>query len=485
MDGLKRLSFDTFDGNQTIRKYPEKVLMFGEGNFLRAFVGSIFQELAERGLYRSRIVCVQGIENGMADVINEQNGLYTVVQRGMKNGEIIDRYQVIEVVSRCLNPYREYENYLALAKSQDLELVISNTTEFGICFDENEAWERTVKANFPAKLTEFLYRRFKYFGGDKTKGLTFMPCELICDNGSMLKANVLKYAKFWNLGEDFIAWLDRCNTFCNTLVDRIVSGYPSGDIENIRKKTGYEDRLTDVCEPFTFWAIQGNDAINERFKFDRTEKNIVVSEDIGYYRNRKVRILNGAHTMSILGGLLAGIDTVYDMMQDDTFCRYIRTGIDREIIPTVGRNRDLSEFASDVLERFRNPFLNHKLSSIALNSTSKFKERVLPTIKEYMIKFHKVPELLAFSFACLIAFYLKDDNPFINDESVFMVEYFLAKKQECPVRYIMSDRVLWGEDLTGYSGLAEKVSEQYHSILQKGIKKALESALAGEHSEEN
>jgi tagaturonate reductase len=474
MKELNRVNVDS-----SMRK--EKVLMFGEGNFLRAFAAFLIQKLNDAGVFDGGIVVLQGTTQGTAELINNQQGLYHVIERGMENGKVIDRTTLINIVNRCINPYTDYKAYLETAKNPDLQLIISNTTEFGICYSENENIEKKIHENFPAKLTDFLHKRFLHFKGAMDKGLVILPCELIDKNADMLKSIVLRYADEWNLGKDFKAWLNNANLFANTLVDRIVSGYPKNEASEICKSLGYEDKLLDVCEPFFLWAIEADSSLSKRLPLDKSNLDVIITKDLDFYRTRKVRILNGAHTMSVLAGHLSGLDTVEHMVKDRLFEQYIQKGLFEEIIPAM-QGEGLEKYALDVIERFLNPYLNHKLLSIALNSISKFKSRVLPSIKDYAHKFKTAPKALSFSLAALIQFYMTGLGSFVNDEKQY-VDVFFAIKEKCKddinktVTAVLDEQLFWGEKLTAVNGLADLVTRFLGLIRQGGVRQAIEEII--------
>lgn len=452
---------------------PEKILVFGEGNFLRAFAGYIVQKLNDSGEYSGGITALQGVESGLCDMINQQDGLYNVIERGIENGKVIERFTLINCLNKCLNPYADYQGYLNIAKNPDLQVIISNTTEFGICYAEAENVSDSVHYNFPAKLTDFLYKRYTHFKGAADKGLVILPCELIDKNGDKLKEIILKYANQWELEKGFTDWLEKANIFTNTLVDRIVSGYPKAEAEDICNKLGYTDNLLDVCEPFLLWVIEGDKNLLNKLPLDKCGLDIIVTDDLSQYRTRKVRILNGAHTMSVLAGHLAGFEIVEQLVNDETFIKYIKKGVFEEIIPAM-QGEKLKEYALDVIERFKNPFLNHKLLSISLNSISKFKARVLVSIKDYIEKFGKSPQILSFSLAALLEFYKQGADKFVNDEKFYIeeVKSIIQKYNDDKdiVHAFLNSKILWEEDLTALKGLEDAVGGFYTAIQQKGIK---------------
>lgn len=413
--------------DKTIR--PERIIQFGEGGFLRGFVDWMLQEVNEKTDFNGSVAVVQPIENGMCGMLEKQGCMYTHICRGIEG---VDR-RVIDVISRCINPYEDYDAYLALAENPDFRFVVSNTTESGIAYSEGDKLSDRPQKSFPAKVTALLKKRFDA-GLD---GFVFLPCELIDKNGTTLKNIILRYADEWNLGEDFKSFVENKNVFCNTLVDRINTGYPKGeDLE-----LGYEDNMVNTSEYFHLWVIEGpKDKVLE-IPFDKTDLNVIVTDDMTMYRTRKVRILNGAHTAMIPYALLSGVETVKDCMEDKTMCEFDRACVYDEIIPTLDLPEDeLLSYADSVFERFNNPYIKHFCSSISLNSVSKFKVRVLPSILEYIKRYNKMPEKLLFSFARLIEFY-KTDMP--NDDKDVME---FMKKASC--EEILANKSLWDEDLT-------------------------------------
>jgi tagaturonate reductase len=446
---------------------PERVLLFGEGNFLRAFAAVVVQKLNENAGFDGSIVVLQGTENGLCKQINAQNGLYTVIARGAENGQAVEAAEVVDCVSRCIDPYVNYAEYLKLAENPDLKLVISNTTEFGICYDKAEAAGQDMYRNFPAKLTDFLYRRFTRFGGAADKGLIVLPCELIEQNGKKLKEFVRRYASEWRLPPAFFAWLGQAVVFADTLVDRIVSGYPKAEAESICQRLGYQDALLDVCEPYLLWVIESESAALKTLPFDRCGLDIIVTKDLRPYRTRKVRILNGAHTMSVPAGHLCGFETVEDLVKDPCFNAYIRRGIFEEIMPSF-EGEGLEKYAEEVIGRFFNPYLKHKLAAIALNSISKFQTRVLPSIKDYVARFGKSPACLSFSFAALYVFY-RTAGEAVQDEPIFLAE----TEKTVDLQAFMRSKLLWGENLSEIPGFYEAAADSLTRIEKSGIQEAL------------
>lgn len=413
-------------------KRTERVIQFGEGNFLRGFVDWILQITNEKTDFDGSAVVVQPIETGMCEMLAAQDCVYHLVMRGLRGGKPVQETKVIDVISRTVNPYSDYAEYLKLAHNPDFRFVVSNTTESGISYREGDSKTDCPPVSFPAKVTALLYERFQL----GYKGFIFLPCELIDKNGAALKNIILRYAMEWGLGDDFAAWVEKENVFCNTLVDRIVTGYPKDE----KPELSFEDNMVDTCELFHLWVIEGPKEILKELPLDKTGLNIIVTDDLEKYRTRKVRILNGAHTSMIPYALLSGVETVGECMENARIASFVKSAVTEEIIPTLDLPKEeLVSYANDVFERFENPFIRHYCSSIALNSVSKFKVRVLPSILEYKRRFGKLPDKLLFSFAKLIEFYKTDmtaDDPAVCE---FMKNASTAE--------ILANTGLWGEDL--------------------------------------
>ena len=407
----------------------ERVIQFGEGGFLRGFADWMIQKINETTDFDGKVVVVQPIEKGMCDLLTAQDCMYTHLCRGVEGVDM----QRIDVISRCIKPYEDFDDYLALAENPDFRFIISNTTEVGIVFVETDRFTDRPAGSFPGKLTQLLKKRFDL----GLNGFVFLPCELIDKNGESLKECVLQYADLWNLGQDFKDWLVEENVFCNTLVDRINTGYPRD--ENI--DVGFDDKLVNTSEYFHLWVIEGYAELFQEIPFDKCGLNVIVTDSLQMYRTRKVRILNGAHTSLVPYALLSGFDTVKSCIDDEKMLAYLKKCIFEEIIPTLDLPREeLISYANDVITRFSNPYIRHMLSSIALNSVSKFKVRVLPSILEYIKRFNRMPETLLFSFAKLIDFYRTDMT---NDDPA--IEAFM---KQATVGQILAREDLWGQDLT-------------------------------------
>jgi tagaturonate reductase len=443
---------------------PVKVLQFGEGNFLRAFVDWIIDILNEKADFNGAVEIVQPISKGMAKMVNDQDGLYHVVLNGLQHGKTISETRLISSVAGAFNPYEDFGHFLKTAENPHLQFIISNTTEAGITFNANDTNATMLADSFPAKVTQLLYHRFKHFNGAADKGLALIPCELIEKNGDTLKQTILQYIALWNLPNDFKTWVDTANTFCNTLVDRIVPGYPKDTIDEIQKSVGYEDNLVVTAEPFHLWVIEATDAVRKSFPAEKADLQVKFVNDLTPYRTRKVRILNGAHTALVPVAYLRGLRTVRESVDDQYTGEFIRKAIFDEIIPTLDLSKEeLTQFANDVIERFQNPFIRHELISISLNSVSKYKVRVLPSVIEYTKHTGKLPEKLLHSLAALIRFYkgeVKGEAIPLNDTPEILDFFKKAWATNNPVQVVkatLSNKTFWDQDLTLIEGLENKV----------------------------
>lgn len=405
----------------------ERIIQFGEGGFLRGFVDWMLQIVNEETDYEGSVVVVQPIEKGMCDMLTAQNCEYTHIIRGVEG--VLEKK--INVISRCVKPYEDWDAYLALAENPDFRFVVSNTTESGIVYKEDDKATDMPPASFPAKVTLLLKRRYDL----KLGGFVFLPCELIDKNGKNLRECVIKCARNWGFDEEFISWVENENVFCNTLVDRINTGYPKD--ENIES----DDKMLNTSEYFHLWVVEGYDKLFDEIPFDKANLNVIVTNELEKYRTRKVRILNGAHTSMIPYALLSGLETVKDCLEDEKMSAFLRRCVFEEIMPTLDLPKEeLEAYASSVMERFANPYIKHYCSSIALNSVSKFKVRVLPSLEEYIVRFGKMPENLLFSFAQLIKFYRTDMTNDAADVTEFM--------KTATVEEILANETLWDKDLS-------------------------------------
>lgn len=450
---------------------PIKVVQFGEGNFLRAFVDYAFQKLNEHEGLNAGVAVVQPIERGLVSMLNDQDGLYTLFIKGVKSREIIQEKHLISSIVEAIDPYANFQRYLDLAKEEELQFIISNTTEAGIAYYEGDSKEMAPPNSFPAKLILLFLERFNHFKGDKAKGLTIIPCELINYNADTLKGILLKYADNWNLGEDFKNWLIEANTFHNTLVDRIVPGYPKDSIEEYNAELDYKDQLIVSAESFFLWVIEGDEDLKRKLPFQNTGLDVKIVQDMQPYRTRKVRILNGAHTSMVPFSILYGNETVKETVDNNFTGNFVEKVIYDEIIPTLTLpEEELKSFAGEVLDRFRNPFIKHQLASIALNSVSKFKVRVLPSLLEYQKDKGTLPINLVFAFACLIRFYKGEwrgkELPVDDDQSIesFFKNAWSNGDSDSVAQKVLQNVDFWDTDLTTVPGLKESIIKALDSI---------------------
>lgn len=483
-----------------IAALPEKVLQFGEGNFLRGFVDWMIHKLNENNLFNGRIAVVQPIAQGLTQMLNDQDGLYNLLLRGIQNGKIVEEQDLISCISRGINPYSDYAAYLATAENPELRFIVSNTTEAGISYSAEDRYDDAPPASFPGKLTVLMHKRFTAFNGAADKGFVIIPCELIDKNGENLKKIVLRLASEWNLGADFIAWVEQHNYFLNTMVDRIVTGYPRDEMAGLTEKLGYEDKLLNTAEIFHLWVIEGDKRFAEELPFHKVGLDVIWTDDMTPYRTRKVRILNGAHTMTVLGAYLYGVDTVKECMDNELIRSYMEKGIFEEIIPTLDLpESELKTYAASVTERFANPFIRHYLLSISLNSTSKFKTRVLPSILEYVNRKKELPKVLSFSLAALLAFYrgteiknnaligtrpagneynISDDLPVLELFQSLWTKFDGSREGAAElVSTVLGRTEMWGQDLNQVAGFSSLVADYLHSILTNGVEATLKEVL--------
>ncbi|OCN00199.1 altronate oxidoreductase [Clostridium sp. W14A] len=485
---LERLSKNTYSGS---KENPIKVLQYGEGNFLRAFVDWQIEQMNQKADFNAGVAIIQPLPQGNAALLNEQDRLYTLFLQGMENGNPVRTHSVIGCVNKAINPYENYQDYLSLAGCETLRLVVSNTTEAGIAFDPACGPDDAPPTSYPAKLTQFLYRRYQVFGGAKDKGLIVIPCELIDRNGEKLKKCVLQYAEQWKLEHGFIEWLNQSNTFCCSLVDRIVPGYPRDTIDEVTKELGYIDKAVDVGELFHLWVIEGPKWISNEIPFEKAGLNVKVVADMTPYRTRKVRILNGAHTTLVPVAYLLHLDTVGEAVDDALAGKFLTQTVEREIIPTLDLpKQELEDFAKAVFDRFRNPFVKHYLMSIALNSFSKYETRVLPSLLEYLSRTKELPKHLVFSLAALLEFYRGkrgEESIALSDEDAVLE---LMKKQWAAydgteksllnlVRGVLSFESVWKQNLNLVPGLTDAVARDLSEIEKAGMKKAVEQIVQG------
>ena len=434
----------------------ETVIQFGEGNFLRGFFDSFLDTMNKKGIYDGKAVVIQPRAGGKCALLNAQDCKYNLYLRGIEKGEVRSEHSLIESISRAVDPYKSYEEYISLADNEDFRFIISNTTEAGIAFDESCHFEAKPCLSFPGKLTQLLYRRYE----KGLNGFIFLPTELIDKNGDELKHCILRYANFWKLEEGFINWIEKENVFSNTLVDRIVTGYPTDETAALHP----DDKFLDTAEIFHLWVIEGN--FENELPLQKAGFNVVWTDDATPYKKIKVRILNGAHTSIVTGALLSGVETVGECMEDETVSAFLDKCMNTEILPTIGDNEDSRQFMNSVFDRFRNPYIKHQLRSIALNCVSKFAVRVLPTTLEYNEQNGRYPECLSLSLAYLIYFY-KNDEP--TD-----AEDIIEKMKKGTLEEILSDESLWGKDI---SDMYETISSYYEKIEKLGARQVMKEQV--------
>ena len=459
------------------RKYPVKVVQFGKGNFLRGFADWMIDIANEKTDFRGGVQIVQ--TNSVTEDARflEQEGLYHVVIQGITRGKHFKNVRLVSCVTEVINPFEDYKSYLRTGENPDLQFIISNTTEAGITFDATDNDPHTLPRTFPGKLTTLLYHRYKHFDGDSAKALTIFPCELIDKNGEALQKAVVEYIRHWSLGKEFENWIRKYTVFCNTLVDRIVPGYPK-DANAIWEETGFEDHLMVAAEPFHLWLAEAPfsdasrlDDLRIAFPLEKAGLNMRFVEDLAPYRTRKVRILNGAHTTMVPVAYLRGLRTVKDAIDDPFTGGFVRQAITEEIIPTLDLPRaELDEFAGDVIERFQNTSIRHELKSIALNSISKFEVRVLPSILEYHKRYGRLPDNLLYSLAALVLFYKGEwrGEPTPLNDTPEVLAFFKKAWHEDDIS-LATERVLgnhhfWKTDLRKIDGLKSAVERHIREI---------------------
>lgn len=465
-----------------IQKQPIKIVQFGEGNFLRGFIGYIFNELNKQANFNAGIAVVQPIKKGLVETLNHQEGLYTLFMHGIENGKENEKIELVSNIVKGVNPYTHFEQYLKLAEEESLEFIISNTTEAGIVFLESDTMQMQPPDSFPAKLTLLLYERFKHFHGDVSKGLIILPCELIDNNADSLRKIIFKYCDFWSLNTSFKTWLQNSCTFCNTLVDRIVPGFPKDNIEYYKTKLNYEDSLIVTTELFLLWVIEGGNEIQRKLPFDKTKLNIKIVENMQPYRTRKVRILNGAHTAMVPLSILYGNETVKETIENHFTGKFIKNIVFKEIIETLQVDKnELQIYADEVFNRFINPFITHNLSSIALNTLSKFRVRVLPSFLEFIHIYKRLPTHLTYVFACLICFYkgnfnerelpIQDNDDIVNN----FKKIWEKKNYNLIATLVLSNKEYWGEDLTKVKNLSKAIAFALNEIETKGVEEGFKN----------
>ena len=466
-------------------RYPEKVIQFGEGNFLRAFVDWIIWNTNQKTDFNAGVVVVQPIAKGMVDMLNSQEGLYHVNLQGIDKGETVDSIQMIDVINGGINPYTQNDEYMALAEDPNIRFVISNTTEAGIAFDPSCKLEDKPASSYPGKLTQLLYRRYQHFAGDMSKGLIILPCELIFLNGKELKKCIYQYIGLWNLGEGFKTWFEEaCGVYC-TLVDRIVPGYPKDTIEQIHERIGYSDSLVVKGEIFHLWVIEAPESVAAEFPADKAGLNVLFVPSEAPYHERKVTLLNGPHTVLSPVGYLSGLDTVKQCVEDPEVGAFVKKVMYEELMETLSLPKpELQAFADSVVERFVNPYVKHFVTSIMLNSFPKYKTRDLPGLKTYLERKGELPKGLVLGLAGIVTYYkggFRGDVEIVPNDDAAIVELLKNLWASADVRKVaegvLAADFIWGEDLNAIPGLTDLLAEDLDLIQREGMRAAVKGII--------
>lgn len=467
------------------KTYTEKVIQFGEGNFLRAFIEWIIWKTNQKTDFNASVVVVQPIDRGMVDMLNEQDGLYHLNLQGLLDGKPVDSIDLIDVISRGINPYRDFQDYLKLAEQPEMRFIISNTTEAGIAFDPACKFTDAPASSYPGKLVQLLYHRYEYFKGDLSKGFIIFPCELIFLNGKHLKECIYQYIELWKLGEDFKNWFEKaCGVYC-TLVDRIVPGYPRDNAAELCERAGYEDHLLDKAEIFHLWVIEAPKEVAKEFPADKAGLNVLFVPSEAPYHERKVTLLNGPHTVLSPVGYLSGLNTVRECCEDETIGAFVHKVMYEELLPTLNLpEEELRKFAGDVLERFKNPFVKHFVTSIMLNSFPKFKTRDLPGLKTYLERKGELPKGIVLGLAGICTYYKGgkrgDDEIVVNDDEAIknlLVELWASGDVAAVAKGVLGAEFIWDEDLNAVPGLTELLTADLALIQKEGMRAAVKSVL--------
>ena len=467
------------------KQYTEKVIQFGEGNFLRAFIEWIIWKTNQKTDFNGSVVVVQPIEKGMVEWLNEQDGLYHLNLQGLQNGQPVDSVDLIDVISRGLNPYTQFEDYLKLAEQPEIRFVISNTTEAGIAFDPACKFTDKPASSYPGKLTQLLYHRYETFKGAKDKGLIIFPCELIFENGKHLKECIRQYIDLWNLGPDFSAWFEEACGVYSTLVDRIVPGYPRDNAAQLCERAGYDDHLLDKAEIFHLWVIEAPKEVAKEFPADKAGLNVLFVPSEAPYHERKVTLLNGPHTVLSPVGYLSGLNTVKECCEDPEVGKFVKKVMYDELLPTLNLPKEeLEKFANDVMERFCNPFVKHFVTSIMLNSFPKFKTRDLPGLKTYLERKGELPKGLVLGLAGICTYYKGgkrgEDEIVPNDDPKIMEllkDLWASGDVRKVAKGVLADDFIWGEDLNAIPGLTDLLAADLALIQAKGMREAVKSII--------
>ena len=466
-------------------KYPTKVIQFGEGNFLRAFVDWIIWKTNKATDFNAGVVVVQPIDRGMVDMLNAQDGLYHVNLQGIDKGQPVDSIEMIDVINGGINPYTQNDEFMALAENPDIRFVISNTTEAGIAFDPSCRLEDKPASSYPGKLTQLLYHRFRHFSGDMTKGFIILPCELIFLNGKELKKCIYQYIEHWNLGEDFKAWFEQaCGVYC-TLVDRIVPGYPKDTIDQIHERIGFKDNLVVKGEIFHLWVIEAPESVAAEFPADKAGLNVLFVPSEAPYHERKVTLLNGPHTVLSPVGYLSGLDTVRECVEDPEVGKFVHKVMYEELLETLNLPKpELEAYAASVVERFVNPYVKHFVTSIMLNSFPKYKTRDLPGLKTYLERKGELPKGLVLGLAAIITYYKggkRGDVEIVPNDDAAIISLLQELWANGDVRKVaegvLAAEFIWGENLNEIPGLTDLITADLELIQREGMRAAVKSVI--------
>lgn len=467
------------------KRYTERVIQFGEGNFLRAFVDWIIWKTDQATDFDASVVIVQPIAEGLVDRLNAQDGLYHLNLQGLDGGMPVNSVELIDVVSRGINPYRDFEEYLKLAEQPEMRFVISNTTEAGIAFDPKCRFDDAPALSYPGKLVQLLHHRYEFFHGDPAKGFIIFPCELIFENGKHLKECIYKYIDLWDLGAGFRNWFTECCGVYSTLVDRIVPGYPRDTAAELCSRAGYQDDMLDKAEVFHLWVIEAPQSVADEFPADKAGLHVLFVPSEAPYHERKVTLLNGPHTVLSPVGYLSGLDTVKECCEDEVVGRFVHKVMFEELMSTLNLPKDeCLQFAADVMDRFRNPFVKHFVTSIMLNSFPKYKTRDLPGVRTYLERMGCLPEGLVFGLAAIVTYYRGgkrgDDCIVPNDDPEILrllAELWAGDDVDAVAKGVLAASNIWGEDLNEIPGFTVKLAADLALIRDKGMREAVKTIL--------
>ncbi|WP_173917223.1 tagaturonate reductase [Halobacillus sp. Marseille-Q1614] len=493
-DNISKLSHISATDKELIQKeLPEKVIQFGEGNFLRAYINWMIQQMNKQDLFNGRTVAIQPTPHGkVVPKLKKQDNLYTTILQGIEDGKEKQEIEINSSISRSINPYDEWEAFLSLAEKDSIEFIFSNTTEAGVVYMEEDYPVKESPLSFPAKLTALMHRRFIYAKGDPEAGFVIIPCELIEENGSLLQSIVIRLAKEWDLDEEFIQWVEKHNIFCNTLVDRIVPGFPRENLDEWEQKLGYQDILMAVGEPFHLFVIESDKELKNKLPFLEAGLNVKWGE-VQPFREMKVSLLNAPHTLLFSVGFLSGLKTVREVMENPVSSSYVKRVIFKDILPLLSfEQEEKKAFADSVMERFQNPFVKHQLSDLGLNAVQKMKSRVFPLLNKHIELHQRVPDAFSFSIAALFHYYrpttihdghflsVKDGVEYkVRDDEVVLQTFmqFWQTEGSITIQEVLSNEKVWGRDLNQLPGMTRAVVHFFEAIEENGAKVAMKEML--------